>query len=206
MKWRRETPYNFINLFDDVLTVIKEIMDYAANKRNLLGFLLFFATGIISILVVIPISLVILSFLHTIDLSFVTILEKTSAGMNKDESQVIQGLAVLTALLFVLPVLVFYTPSIIYSYFKERREKKRVELEQRVEMAREQVLRSWSNCMPPPPQSVRTVKTQDFIPKNYLVPHNFKTGRVIIPGITIQTTALERSSRRGRVRRGHEPF
>jgi hypothetical protein len=190
MKWRRETPYNFISLFDDVLTVFKETLDYAVNKRNLLGFLLFYATVIIGTLVVIPISLVILCSLHTIDLCLIYLVGKISDGMDDDRPEWVRTLSIITALLTVIPLLVFYTPGIIYSHFKEKKEKKLLEMERRIEITRDEVLRSWGRQAPPPqPYRDRGVKAKDFKPKKYLRPHNFnkeRKARFISPGVYIR--------------------
>jgi len=211
MKWRRETPYNFINVFDDLLTVFKETLDYAVNLRNTVGFLLFYATVIIGTLVVIPISLVILFSLHTIDLGLSYLVGKISNGIEDDKPEWVKVISLITIILTIIPTLIFYTPGIIYQHFKEKREKKLSEMERRVEITRDEVLRSWGvdavvrRAMSDVGWEEPIKDKKDFKPKNYLVPHNFKTGKVIIPGLTAVTRELERSLRREQIYRTRPP-
>jgi len=199
MKWRRETPYNFINVFDDVLTVFKEILDYAVNKRNPLGFLLFLATGMISILVIIPIGLVIFGVLHTIDLGLSYLVGKISNGIEDDKPEWVTVISIIAILLTIIPTLIFYTPGIIYQHFKEKKGKRPRELEQRIEITRDEVLRSWgvdavvrramSDVGRERDGFIPVREKKDFKPKKYLRPHNFnkeRKARFISPGVYIR--------------------
>ena len=207
MVWRQETQYKFLNVLDNVYRVFREVIDYTVSIRNPFGFILFYATGIIGFSLVLPISFILFNVLHGIDLFFITVLEKTTKGLNEDSPNWIQFISVTIALTFILPIIAFYTPSIIYYHFKDKRdakiEQKRVNLE-RARLQAEGDLARWTR---PTTDLTRFLRTdfvrvnKDFKPKKNIKAHNFTEHKVrsITPGVYITERDHVIINRRGRI-------
>lgn len=175
-----ELPYDFINILDKTITRWKKGIDRTTENKNGWGFLAFISLIILGT-PLIAMSIVLFFTLHTLEYVMAWIIEKIDDNIN--EGGVREYFGITFAVIMFIPLIIFYGPGFIHNKRKERKEKKLERERQHQEVldrAREHLRREW--CDPYLPTRVIR-KTADFKPKKYLVPHNFRKGKVIIPGV-----------------------
>ena len=88
-------------------------------------------------------------------------------------------------MIMLVPTLIFFGPGLIYHSIKKHREKKESALNREMGMTIERI-RCYNRDMERLQRYTRRNRVEDFKPKKYLVPHNFRKGKVIIPGVYIE--------------------
>ena len=190
-----EMPYNFISIPDKAFNLWKRGRDYTVDKISLFNFILFCLLMLaVPICVVIVTPIILLAgveyFLYTI----MDYLDEVG-----DENKFKSYMSYTGIMIMIVPTLIFFGPGLIYHSIKKHREKKESALNREMEMTapyamlinREmemtiERIRCNNREMERLQRYTRRNRVEDFKPKKYLVPHNFRKGKVIIPGVYIE--------------------
>jgi hypothetical protein len=177
-----EMPYNFISIPDKAFNLWKRGRDYTVDKISLFNFILFCL-----LMLAVPICVVIVTpiiLLAGVEHFLFSTIDYLSKGIDNNKGKIKGYLAATTSIIMMPPVLTFFGPVIIWNRIKEHREKKESALNRGMETIER--IRCNNREMERLQRYTRRNRVEDFKPKKYLVPHNFRKGKVIIPGVYIE--------------------
>jgi hypothetical protein len=176
-----EMPYNFISIPDKVFNLWKRGRDYTVDKISLFNFILFCLLMLaVPICVVIVTPIILLAGVEHLLYTIMDYLDEVG-----DENKFKSYMSYTGIIIMLVPTLIFFGPGLIYHSIKKHREKKESALNREMEMTIERI-RCNNREMERLQRYTRRNRVEDFKPKKYLVPHNFRKGKVIIPGVYIE--------------------
>jgi hypothetical protein len=179
-----EMPYNFISIPDKAFNLWKRGRDYTVDKISLFNFILFTLLHVVGfplcMIITTPILLLagVEYFLYTI-MDYLDYLDEVG-----DENKFKSYMSYTGIMIMLVPTLIFFGPGLIYHSIKKHREKKESTLNRGMETIER--IRCNNREMERLQRYTRRNRVEDFKPKKYLVPHNFRKGKVIIPGVYIE--------------------
>lgn len=175
-----EMPYNFISIPDKVFNLWNRGTDYTVDKISLFNFILFCLLMLaVPICVVIVTPIILLAGVEHLLYTIMDYLDEVG-----DENKFKSYMSYTGIIIMLVPTLIFFGPGLIYHSIKKHREKKESALNREMETIER--IRCNNREMERLQRYTRRNRVEDFKPKKYLVPHNFRKGKVIIPGVYIE--------------------
>jgi hypothetical protein len=175
-----EMPYNFISIPDKAFNLWNRGRSYTVDKISLFNFILFCLLMLaVPICVVIVTPILLLAGIEHLLYTIMDYLDEVG-----DENKFKSYMSYTGIIIMLVPTLTFFGPVIIWNRIKEHREKKESALNR--EMETMERIRCYNREMERLQRHTRRNRVEDFKPKKYLVPHNFRKGKVIIPGVYIE--------------------
>ena len=177
--YNMEMPYNLISIPDKVFNLWKRGLDYTVGSQSVHGFILFILLIVIGfpMCMIITTPILLLAGIEHLLYHIMEFLDEVG-----DENKFKSFMSYTGIIMMIIPTLIFFGPGLIWHTIKERREKKETLNRERDRLERVQ-------CDVQHIQRLQTIirsREKDFKPKKCLVPHNFKKGKVIIPGVYVE--------------------
>jgi hypothetical protein len=174
-----EMPYNFISIPDKAFNLWKRGLDYTVDNHNFILFTLLLVVGF-PLCMIITTPILLLAGIEHLLYTIMDYLDEVG-----DENKFKSYMSYTGIIIMLVPTLIFFGPGLIYHSIKKHMEKKESALNREMEMTIERI-RCNNREMERLQRYTRRNRVEDFKPKKYLVPHNFRKGKVIIPGVYIE--------------------
>jgi hypothetical protein len=174
-----EMPYNFISIPDKVFNLWKRGLDYTVDNHSFILFILLLFVGF-PLCMIITTPILLLAGIEHLLYTIMDYLDEVG-----DENKFKSYMSYTGIIIMLVPTLIFFGPGLIYHSIKKHMEKKESALNREMEMTIERI-RCYNREMERLQRYTRRNRVEDFKPKKYLVPHNFRKGKVIIPGVYIE--------------------
>jgi hypothetical protein len=174
-----EMPYNFISIPDKVFNLWKRGLDYTVDNHSFILFILLLFVGF-PLCMIITTPILLLAGIEHLLYTIMDYLDEVG-----DENKFKSYMSYTGIIIMLVPTLIFFGPGLIYHSIKKHMEKKESALNREMEMTIERI-RCNNREMERLQRYTRRNRVEDFKPKKYLVPHNFRKGKVIIPGVYIE--------------------